>query len=142
MGLAVVQLMIAPRLRANKRIEDPCRADQFSKLRGMGILARVSATGKMPVPQIRRKMIGPVPKNGDSVVHLRGGYNRDRHHASRTIMHKRFLLNSLLLCLCLGCGTGEYESRIGQHRGGSAPEALGPAEEIAGTRVSIRAPSA
>jgi len=58
-------------------------------------------------------------------------------------MHKRFLLNILLLGLCLGCGTGEYESRIGQHRVGStasAPDLLGPAEDLPGTRVSIHAP--
>jgi len=55
-------------------------------------------------------------------------------------MHKRFLLNVILLGLCLGCGTGDYESRIGQRKASSAPEVLGPAEELAGTRVSIRMP--
>jgi hypothetical protein len=55
-------------------------------------------------------------------------------------MHKRFLLNVILLGLCLGCGTGEYESRIGQRKASSTPDVLGPAEELAGTRVSIRVP--
>jgi hypothetical protein len=57
-------------------------------------------------------------------------------------MHKHFLLSVLLLSLCLGCGTGEYESRIGKHGGGSTAAAnlLGPAEEIPGTRVSFRPP--
>lgn len=58
-----------------------------------------------------------------------------------SIMHRHFLLSVLLLSLCLGCGTGEYESRIGQHKGGAAaPDLLGPAEELPGTRVSIRVP--
>jgi hypothetical protein len=58
-------------------------------------------------------------------------------------MRKLFLPSVLLLSLCLGCGTGEYESRIGQHGGGGAAAAdlLGPAEELAGTRISIRAPT-
>ena len=59
-------------------------------------------------------------------------------------MHKHFLSIVFLLSLCLGCGTGEYESRIGQHHGGGAAaggaDLLGPAEDVAGTRVSIRAP--
>jgi hypothetical protein len=58
-------------------------------------------------------------------------------------MQKHFLSIVFLLSLCLGCGTGEYESRIGQHRGGGAASGvdLGPAEELAGTRVSIRMPA-
>ncbi len=57
-------------------------------------------------------------------------------------MHKHFLPSVLLLSLCLGCGTGEYESRIGQHSSGSAAaDLLGPAEELPGTRVSFHAPS-
>ena len=57
-------------------------------------------------------------------------------------MHKHFLLSVLLLSLCLGCGTGEYESRIGQHKGGAAGgDLLGPADELVGTRISIRAPA-
>jgi hypothetical protein len=58
-------------------------------------------------------------------------------------MHKHFLPSVLLLSLCLGCGTGEYESRIGQHRGGGAAaggDLLGPSEALAGTRVSIQPP--
>jgi hypothetical protein len=58
-------------------------------------------------------------------------------------MHRRFLLNIVVLCLCLGCGTGEYESRMGGHRAGSAaaaPDLLGPAEDLPGMRVSIHAP--
>ncbi len=62
-------------------------------------------------------------------------------------MHKHFLLSAFLLSLCLGCGTGEYESRIGQHHGGggggaaAAPSTdLGPAEDLPGTRVSVRVP--
>lgn len=54
-------------------------------------------------------------------------------------MHKRFLLNILLLCLCfVGCGTSDYEAKIGQRKAGGAPDALLPAEDLPGTRVSIR----
>jgi hypothetical protein len=62
-------------------------------------------------------------------------------------MHKHFLASVVLLSFCLGCGTGEYESRIGGHRGGggggggaAAADPLGPAEDLPGTRVSIRVP--
>jgi hypothetical protein len=59
-------------------------------------------------------------------------------------MHKSLLPSVVLLCLCLGCGTGEYESRIGQHRTGgaaaAAPDLLGPAEELPGTRITFHAP--
>jgi hypothetical protein len=56
-------------------------------------------------------------------------------------MHKYILASAVLLSLCLGCGTGEYQSHIGQSRGGAAGgDLLGPAEDMAGTRVSIRAP--
>jgi hypothetical protein len=59
-------------------------------------------------------------------------------------MHKHFLASVFLLSLCLGCGTGEYESRIGGHHGGgggaAGPDLLGPAEDWSGTRVSVRVP--
>ena len=55
-------------------------------------------------------------------------------------MHKRLLLHVVLLCLCLGCGTGEYELRIAQRKTTSPFDGLLPAEELAGTRVSIRVP--
>jgi hypothetical protein len=77
---------------------------------------------------------------------IRTDYNKKSNvnHASRSVMHKHFLPSVLLMSLCLGCGTGEYESRIGQHRGGGAAggdELLGPAEQLAGTRISIRPPT-
>jgi hypothetical protein len=55
-------------------------------------------------------------------------------------MNKCFLLNGVLLCLCLGCGPSEYQTRMAQRKASSASEALGPAEELTGTRVSICAP--
>jgi hypothetical protein len=58
-------------------------------------------------------------------------------------MHKRYLLSVFLLSLCMGCGTGEYESRIGKAHGGggaAASDPLGTAEELPNTRVSVRVP--
>lgn len=54
-------------------------------------------------------------------------------------MRKLFLLN-LLVCLVLGCGTSSYESRIGQRSGPKKADNLPAAEDLPGTKVSIRMP--
>jgi hypothetical protein len=54
------------------------------------------------------------------------------------------LFSLLLFCLCLGCGTGEYESRlqlgIEKAKKESKFNELRASEEVTGTKVSIRAP--
>ncbi len=54
-------------------------------------------------------------------------------------MRKLFLL-SVLVCLVLGCGTGSYESRIGSRKTASKADNLPAAEDLPGTKVSIRVP--
>jgi len=61
-------------------------------------------------------------------------------------MHQRFLLAipCLLLCLCVGCGTGEYQKRLAQNLGKSQKASkfnqLYGLQKLAGTSVSIRMP--
>jgi hypothetical protein len=56
-------------------------------------------------------------------------------------MRKCFSVNILLLSLCLGCGTGDYEAKLDHRKVTSKFDVLLPAENLAGTRVSIRTPS-
>jgi hypothetical protein len=51
----------------------------------------------------------------------------------------------LLLCLCWGCGTGDYEARLDKNLGdlkkGSKFNELNPAQELPDSKVSIRIPN-
>ncbi len=54
---------------------------------------------------------------------------------------RRIVVLSLLAAFILGCGTGEYESRLGTRKQTSKFDDFSAAEELPGTKVSVRVPS-
>jgi hypothetical protein len=54
---------------------------------------------------------------------------------------RNILFLSASLCLCLGCGSGDYEAALANRKTSAPADTLSPAQDLPGTKVSIRVPA-